>query len=436
MQVDSVRGTRRVLTMAIVALFILAGVLLLRSRGTPPSPDPALVSWPVATPESEGFDPAALVSLADDLERRRTRALLVARHGQIVFEWYAPNFSAARPHYTASMAKGTAATPALLAAAGKGMLSLDDRVAEWIPAWTDSTHSRIRLRDLASHSSGLEHIEFLAGENRQLQGWRQYFYDHPEARFRLAIDSATTLFPPGTDVSYSGLGYYVLSYVVTRALEGRSADDLTSFLAEEVYEPLEIPAEAWSIGYERIDEVDGLPLTHFGSGGQITARAAARVGQLFLQRGCWNGRQLLEADLVDAALGRDQPIPAGSADREAADSAWGLGLGWWVNGKGQFPFASRAAAAAIGSGHQVTWIDPELDLVVVRLGRDLSERREPFYDALRRYVLEPLYAAVDSPPTSTVADAEDRPEGTAPARTSCPSMDSPGSGIRRAGSNG
>lgn len=396
------RSNRRLLGAVMGVLLLAAAGLVLRDVLGPPETPPS-VSWPVATPESVGLDGPALEALADDLSDRSTKALVVARHGRLVFEWYGPEFDADRRHYAASMVKGTAAAPALVAAAQQELLSLDEPAAKWIPEWaTDPERMSIRLRHLAFHSSGLDDVDFDAGQAGELSGWKQRYYDRPDQRYHLAIDSAALHFPPGTGYAYSGVGYYVLSYIVTRSLQDGPVEDIPSLLDERVYGPIGLPPETWEIGYGRIDVVDGLPLAHFGSGGQITARAAARIGQLFLQRGCWDGEQVLDADLVDTMLGRGAitPVPPGDATESIPISPGGWwptptsGGGWWIDEEGVWPPAARDAAAALGYGHQIVWIDPGLDLVVVRLGEDLTSRREPFGDALTRYFVEPLYRVV------------------------------------------
>lgn len=387
------RRSRRYLTLSAVGLLLLAACgAVWWTMYTPV--EPASVTWPETSPASAGFDEGALERLADDLAERNTKALLVARRGSIVFEWYAPDFGPNRRHYTAAMAKGTAAAPALVAALGRGYLSLDDHVADWVPEWrADPERARVTLRQLAFHNSGLDNVSFGAGQAGELPGWMQRYYDHPEERYRLALDSADLLFTPGTRYAYSGTGYYVLSYVVTRALQGGPVRDIPSLLAEAIYGPLGIPADAWTIGYGRSDTIDGLPLTHFGSGGELTARAAARIGQLFLEGGCHEGNVLLDADLVDVVLGRRGVTPI----HQEADSAPvpASAAGWWRSVNDAWPSAPGSAAAAVGDGHQVVWIDPDHDLVVVRMGGDLSAGNAPFHRALDQYLVAPLYAAME-----------------------------------------
>lgn len=399
MSTQEERGAIRRSVMFVVLLVGLvvvgAAVWSARTSGPPPS-----VEWPRASAKSQGFDEAALRVLAESLAAHQTKALIVARNGRLVFEWYADDFSPNRRHYTAAMAKGLVGSPTLISAASDGLLSLDDRAAEWVPAWQgDSVRSRVTLRQLAFHESGIDNVEFEEGQEGELPGWYQYYYDHPAERFRLAIDSTTFLFEPGEGFSYSGVGFYVLSYVVTRALQAREpAVDIPTYVDTEVYGPIGIPRSAWSVGYARSDTIAGLPLTHFGSGGEITARAAARVGQLMLQRGCWDGRQVLDADIVDLMLGRGAASPVWRGDDSPPGPA-AVG-GWWSNANGAWPSAPPEAFAATGNGHEIVFVDPTRRLVAVRMGNDLrpEDQRsddDSFEPAFDQYFLAPLYAALE-----------------------------------------
>lgn len=413
------RGVRRGIIGAGALLVLLIGGAAVWSA-RPPS-EPALVDWPAAPPASEGFDPDALRALADTLAAHGTKTLLIARHGNVVFEWYAPDFDANTRHYTAAMLKAMAASPTLIAAVDEGLLSLDDHAADWLPSWkSDPRRAQITLHDLAFHASGMEDVDFDAGQAGELPGWKQRYYDHPDERFRLAVDSAEILFAPGDHFSYSGVGFYVLSYIVTEALQRRSVgQDIPTFLGDEVYGPLGLPRQVWRIGYARRDTVDGLPLTHFGSGGELTARAAARIGQLFLQRGCWQETRLLDGDLVDTMLGRHGVTPLATSEGERPGPA--PGGGWWANLDGAWPSGPRAAVAAIGASHQVVWIDPTRELVAVRMGGNMATGEESFHEALDRHFVAPLYAALETrgasqPNDDAVAGA---PRNGGPTGSSC-----------------
>src|SRR5438445_11938417 len=113
-----------------------------------------------ATPESQGMSSAKLNGMKGNLAARKTSGLLIIRNDKIVYEWYAEGNSAATKHYTASMAKAIVAGVSVGVALTDGRLALDDPAAKYIPLWrTDPRKSKISLRQLGSHTSGLEDAE-------------------------------------------------------------------------------------------------------------------------------------------------------------------------------------------------------------------------------------------------------------------------------------
>ena len=113
----------------------------------------AVTEWQTVAPESEGFDAGRLQSLAATLAGHQTRALLVARHGRIVFEWYAADSDPAKKQGTASLAKALVGGMPLLVALSDGRIGLDDRASKYIPEWrNDPQKQLITIRQLATHS--------------------------------------------------------------------------------------------------------------------------------------------------------------------------------------------------------------------------------------------------------------------------------------------
>jgi CubicO group peptidase (beta-lactamase class C family) len=319
------------------------------------------IPWESVEPRSRGFDPVRLHSFVERLQSRSTDVFLLARGGAIVAEWYAPSYGPDTPFGMAAMAKAVTGSMALLLTLSDGRIDLDDPVAKYYAGWLqDSSKSLITIRQLASHSSGLDDVDFTdAGD-----GWKQYYYENPDQRFRLALERAPSLFAAGEHQQYSGLGYYVLAYVLTKSRQGLPQDDLATLLRERLFEPLGIPRRAWELSYGESQEFDGLRLYAIGSGASITARAAARIGQLVLDRGRWQGEQLIPAIWVDT-LTSLVPLSAG---RRVDPTELGAGLGWWMNRDGSLSSLPRDAMVGLGNGDRVLLVVPSLNLVMVRSG--------------------------------------------------------------------
>ncbi len=353
---------------------------------------------------SGGVDRAALDAVRDLLAARRTKNFVVLRHGRIAYEWYAADSGPGTRHYTASLAKAIVGGMSLLVALQDGRIAADDPAARYIPSWkSDPRKSRITIRHLATHSSGIEDAEQDEIPHDKLPGWKGAFWKREPDPFTIAIRDAPVVFEPGTRYAYSNPGMAALAYAVTASLRGAPQRDIRGVLKARVLDPIGVPDGEWSIGYGRPYDVDGLTLYANWGGGAFTARAVARIGQLMLQRGRWDGRQLLDARRVaqvTAYAGTPRP------GRAAGDPAPGSGLGWWTNDDGVWPSVPRDAFAGAGAGHQVLLVVPSLDLVVVRNGGLLREAGEPdhFWWAIEKFLFDPVVKAM-------APAAGDAPEG-------------------------
>ena len=353
--------------------------------------------WEAARPESLGLDGARLEALSDDLAARKTKAFLVLRHGRIAYEWYAPGHGPHVRHMTASLAKSVVSGMALLLALGDGRLSLDEPASNYIPAWqADPVLSRITIRQLATHTSGLEDAETPGKGHFDQGGWKEAFWRRAPDPFGIALSRAPVLFEPGTRFAYSNPGCAALAYSVTAALQGSPYPDLHSLLHERLMQPLGLADEDWSIGYGRAYEADGLRLYATWGGGEYTARAAACLGQLMLEQGRWRGRQLADPEWVQRMVTyAGEPLPP----RSAGEPWPAPGLCWWSNADSAMAWLPRDAFIGAGAQHQALLVVPSLNLVAVRNGSLLEEPHpdevnQGFWGALERCLLSPLLEAV------------------------------------------
>ena len=349
---------------------------------------PAEVSWPEAKPAQEGMSKAGLDRLGRLLAEHGTRDFVVARRGRLLYEWYGEGRGPQTRHFTASLAKSLVGGMALLLALSDGRLDPDQRAADFIPAWRDDPQkSQITIRQLASHSSGLEDAETPGKGHFDQGGWKERFWRQEPDPFSIAIHEAPIIFPPGSDFAYSNPGFAALGYAITASLKGSEHPDLLSLLRARLMEPLGIPPEAWSMGYSKLFSLDGLQLYATWGGGEYTPRAVAKVGQLMLQRGQWAGQTLLDPDWVrKATAAAAGPLPTETKKMPAS------GLCWWNNAVGTWPALPRDAFLGAGAGNQILLVIPSKELVVVRNGDNLGESKwgEGFWVGLEKYLLNPL----------------------------------------------
>ena len=342
--------------------------------------------WQTAAPESQGFSTAKLEALRDELAKRGTRAFLLIRDDRIVYEWYGPGHSATKTHYSASAAKGLVGGVSVALALGDGLLSLDDPAAKFIPQWRDDPRkSQITIRQLGSHTSGLEDAEADNLPHKDLAGWKGDFWKSlpvPRDPFTISRDLAPLISAPGAEIHYSNPGIAMLTYATTAALREAPIRDIRTLLRDRVMKPIGVPDAEWSIGYGKTFDVDGLPLVPSWGGGGFTTRAAARLARLMLREGNWDGRQLIKREAV-RAITSDAGTPGGA------------GIGWWSNAEGASAALPRDAYTARGAQHQIVLVIPSLKIIAVRNG---PQPLGPNNDAIETVYYAPLRAAMNAAP--------------------------------------
>ncbi len=158
---------------------------------------------------------------------------------------------------------------------------------------------------------------------------------------------------PGTRFSYSTGDTHLLSATLSRAA-GRGAHD---FAREHLFDPLGIRRSAWTRDRQGV---------HMGGNNlSLLPRDMLKFGQLYLNRGRWNGRQLLPWRWIDEST---RPGLVGPLGRGRIYG--GYGYLWWLRGPRE-----RGAYTASGYGGQYIYVAPAEDLVVVVISSEVSKGR-------------------------------------------------------------
>ena len=324
-------------------------------------PDAASQPWPMGdapstSPPPSGIDQAHLakaVDLAFADPDALTAGFLVLYKGQIVAERYMPGITKDTQLESWSMGKSLTAT--LFALLVKdGVYKIDDPVP--VPEWRKPGDPRgaIRIVDLLHMSSGLR---FIAGQDPDYTPDKGY-PDHTLI-YTGAIDafkhSMTRLqqFPPNTEGRYRNSDPLMVGWLVKRAVVARGEDYLT-YPQRALFDRIGIRRQVLET-----DPYGNFLLTGYDYG---TVRNWARIGQLYLQDGVWQGQRLLPEGWAKFV---GTPAPAWK------QPVYG-GL-FWVNGDGAWNMP-KSAYLANGAGGQRTIIIPTHDLVVVRMGHYRGDR--------------------------------------------------------------
>ena len=353
--------------------------------------------WHTGDPAEQGLSAEKLAEMARNLAANGSKAVFVARNDTVVCQWYADDHGPDRPHHTASLAKSLVGGLSLMLAIDDGLISPDDFACKYVQPWRDDPiKSKITIRHLATHTSGIEDAELSTAEREailaagkslndhhmELAGWKGDFWRQDDNPFTISCDRAPVIFEPGSAYAYSNTGMAMLAWAVTAAIQPGPHKDIRTLLAERIYRPIGISDDEWNIGYRKTFETDGLALVANWGGGNFSARAAARVGRLMLRRGDWQGKQLISAETVDMAV---KP-----ASKHVHGQGLVSGLAWWTNSQRHNSVLPRNSFAGAGAGAQVLIVIPHLETVVLRNGSLIGK---DIWLGMGKYLVRPLMEA-------------------------------------------
>ena len=366
------------------------GCVILAEQGLPLRFRPSIVkprsdaaaNWPIGDRLSAmptGIDPARIetaVAAAFAPEEALTQAFVVTWRGQVIGERYGLGATAVTPLEGWSMGKSVVAT-LLGRLIEQGVYSLDQPAP--IPQWSSSgdPRSAIRIRDILNMSSGLrlraEQDPDHAADGRLPDHW--FLYTAPDA-FSYAA-TRPLQWAPGTIGRYRNTDPVLASYLVRLAVEKRG-ENYHAFPQRALFDPLGIRSAVLETDASGNFLTQGAEL--------MSGRDWARLGNLYLQDGMWNGRRLLPVGFARFVA---TPAPAWIANGRP-----NYGGFFWLNTDKNFPIPTDAYFMA-GAGGQFTIVIPSHDLVVVRIGRYAGAR--PGAESLGR-ALTHLMAAVPARP--------------------------------------
>lgn len=227
-------------------------------------------------PTTKGIEPQQLTLLYDSLltsELTELHHLVVMVDGKIVGELHPAPFKAEHRHTLYSVSK-TFAAVAVGLTVDDGLLSVEDKLSKFFPEYA-STIDGVRIKDVLTMRSG---FKTEGGMRNKQQDWVDYYLSRP-------------LFAePGTRYSYDSIETYLLSAVVQK-ITGKTVLEL---LNERVFNPMGISDVEWELCPKGI--VTG------GWGIYMSAHSQALFGQLLLQKGNWNGTQLVSEKWIDEMM--------------------------------------------------------------------------------------------------------------------------------------
>lgn len=281
-----------------------------------------------ATPESQGISSDLFAALLRELDASKDTEMhhfMALRHGKVICECNFAPYPKGMWHITHSMCKSiTGMAIGMLIEEGK--LKLDENIydifSDQINALSKIFRPVITVENLLTMTSGVTFNEsgIVSGND-----WLGSFLN------------ASVNGKPGTEFQYNSLNTYVLSAIVTK----RTGETLTEYLTPRLFGPLGITKYYW--------ETCPKGITKGGWGLFLCAEDMAKLGQLYLQKGKWNGQQLVSEYWIEISTARHLKTQNGT---------YGYGYQLWMEQRpGSFEYNGMLGQNVI--------IYPDMDMVLV-----------------------------------------------------------------------
>ena len=281
-----------------------------------------------ATPENQGISSDLFTALLRELDASKDTEMhhfMALRHGKVICECNFAPYPKGMWHITHSMCKSiTGMAIGMLIEEEK--LKLDENIYDIFPdhinAFSKIFRPVITVENLLTMTSGITFIEsgIVSGND-----WLGSFLN------------ASVNGKPGTEFQYNSLNTYVLSAIVTK----RTGETLTEYLTPRLFGPLGITKYYW--------ETCPKGITKGGWGLFLCAEDMAKLGQLYLQRGKWNGQQLVSEYWIEISTARHL---------KTQNDTYGYGYQLWMEQRpGSFEYNGMLGQNVI--------IYPDMDMVLV-----------------------------------------------------------------------
>jgi len=292
------------------------------------------------------------LNFEDYLTENATVAFLVIQNDSIQYEKYFSDYEAASIVPSFSMAKSIISI-LIGCAIDEGLIqSVEDAVTNYIPELTENGYESVSIEHLLTMTSGMD---FKEAYKSPFSDAATFYYGRT---LRKSLDQLKLKRKPGEKFEYVSGSTQLLGLILERVIGERT---VTQYLQEKLWTPLAMEYDAsWSIDRKK----NGLEKTFCCVNAR--ARDFAKIGRLYLNKGNWNGKQIVSQNWVEKSTKVDS----------TNGRAWKYQYQWWLPSK-------EGDYEARGILGQYIYVNPAKNIVIVRLGKS---RKDVKWEALFRKI--------------------------------------------------
>ncbi|HPF52179.1 MAG TPA: serine hydrolase [Draconibacterium sp.] len=320
---------------------------------------------PQSTPEAEGVSSQSIIDFLNTVENSQNelQSFMFVRHGKVIAEgWWDP-YKPELKHTLYSLSKSFTST-AIGFAVGENLLSVNDKVISFfpdeLPDMISNNLAKLEVRHLLTMSVGQDPeptFSIISTYN-----WVKEFLATP------------IVHEPGTKFLYNTAATYMLAAIIHKV----TGENVVDYLQPRLFEPLAITGADW--------EIDPKEVNTGGWGLRLKTEDLAKFGQLYLQNGVWNGKQVLPEGWAKEATTKKIDQNPDATPEELAENDWlqGYGYKFWRSrhnsfrgdgAYGQYVLVFPEEDAVIAITAETQNMQNELDLVFDNLLPGMKERK-------------------------------------------------------------
>ena len=289
-----------------------------------------------------------------------TQGLIFIKNDTIRYENYWRGQKEDIQHISWSMAKSYVSALFGIAMEEGYIKSIDQTVDEYLPELKGSGYDGVKIKDVLQMSTGIKFDETYSDPNSDINRyWEGFVFGKSQDVFAGTLINER---PPGTYNHYVSINTHVLGMIIVKTT-GKS---LTDYLQEKIWEPIGAEFDAYWLA-------DGKGMEMANGGLNACLRDFAKMGQLYLNKGNWNGNQIVpKAWFEKSTSSTEEHLQSGS--KNSSDPGIGYGYQWWITDGAEGEFM------AIGVFNQHIYINPTTNTVIVK-----NSANKNYYDGNNPY---------------------------------------------------
>ena len=310
-------------------------------------------SSPVNLPKKIGYQlkdefisAGEIVQVDEFWDYTQSEGMMIIHKDTIVFERYDRGLTSSTTHISWSMAKSVVAT-LMGIAVDDGLIDIQKTVTDYLSGFVGTAYDGVRIKDVLQMSTGVKFDEDYGDFNSDINRFgRSFALGNSFEKFSKSLECERE---PGTYNHYVSINTQVLGFII-KEVTGKTLSD---YYQEKMREPMGMEDKC-----EWIIDKSGMEMALGGL--NMSMRDYAKVGQLYLHKGIFNGKRIVSENWIKASVTPDAPhlMPGNNS---SSNSTFGYGYQWWI------PVEPNGDFFAAGIYNQYIYVHPENELVIVKL---------------------------------------------------------------------